>query len=403
MWQGQICHSEAPGRSTGIDRDCSQHRGPAMAHHGVLRMLLGVLVFAGCAEESPWLFPEVAASSRYVDYGAWADVSDVCMDDKLDAWDAYIEEVAAYLEVDPPQEKIRYSWVPEAAQNATTWTCAVGGNGCAYYAREGYHALVFARELEVLHEFVHAVDVPGLGRSHPVFIEGMAEYLSESGPTDVALRDFAVELERTVRQGELTSRNYRRAMHFVGSLIERGGFDRYLEFRALVGTHGEWPDFVSAYQEVYGEELSAALVAMESTPVQGRWQPWGCGSEDSGPAWSTPETLEVALRGECGDGGLFGGGLADGEPRFAKFFTLDIVHAGFYDVTLRGADGTTEDIAVQISSCPSARYSEHVLSSEPSVIMIWEGRHQVRVDYPSAAAARSGVILRLENLNPVGP
>lgn len=367
-------------------------------------VVAGWLLFAGtegCAEDGIEL-PEVVAHSKYVDYGAWADVSDTCMTARLRRWDEYIERVAGNLGVDVPARRIVYTWVPEAEVSAETWPCAGNAGGCANYDAKTELAIVFTQSVEKLHELVHAVEGP-LGPAHPVFEEGMAEYLSEMDPTDAALRDFAAEFKAMLDRppGEVSG-YYRRSMHFVGSLIQRDGMTKYKDYRGRVPEDGGVAEFAGAYAEVYGGDFEAALAEMARAPIQGRWIASECEGDAMSPAWSSPAVLEATLAGECGDGGLFGGGLAAGEPAYSKYFTLDILTSGYYALTVEGADGEASDAVVTMRNCPGVRWFDQALTAETGTIMVWQGRHQVRVDYASKAAARSGVKLRLENLNPEG-
>ena len=83
-----------------------------------------------CAGETEWELPEILASSKYIDYGTWADTSAVCMDAKLRQWDRFIEQTAEFLGVAPPAEQIRYTWVPKQFDAPGRWGCGDSARGC---------------------------------------------------------------------------------------------------------------------------------------------------------------------------------------------------------------------------------------------------------------------------------
>jgi hypothetical protein len=290
--------------------------------------LIVLLLGCACAVEDDVELPEIVASSRYVDYGAWADVSNVCMDDRLALWDGYLEDVAGYLGVELPAEKIRYSWVPEGDLKPERWPCVDTAEGCAFGDRgDPRMRYVATRRLEHLHELVHSVELAALGKAHPVLQEGMAEYLSGGGVATAALDDFAADLiEILERDRRLDYYGYSKAMHFVGSIVEKHGIEQYLVFRSRAPADGGAAPFAAAYEEVFGESFEGALDEMSQSPVLGRWQPWGCGDGYESLPWPTSEggTLEVTIGGACGDAGFYGGGFMAGEPGFSKHFTLDL-------------------------------------------------------------------------------
>ena len=355
--------------------------------HRSLHLLLCALVLA-CEVDTR--LPEVVASSKYIDYGTWADTTAVCMDDRLAVWDRYIEQTSAFLGTDPPARRIRYTWVPEDLQDESTWPCGpfeVGG--CTRIADNK----VFVGRAEILHELVHAVETPAFGRAHKVFGEGMAEYLSEVAPTLGTALDFSAAFVDMVDSDRMTGEDYPLAMHFVGSLLERDGSEKYQAFRALVPTDGKFADFAVAYDQVYGEDLSAALAAM-SGPIRGQG-PWLCdGSIGARIAIDGSRTLLLA--GECGDGDFFNPGSAEGELGASKVFMLDVTVSGYYEMTLRGAGAPSMPYSLQITSCPGTNLEDTSASSEQVMTAaLWEGgSYRLQVWYPGGSEGAATLELK---------
>ena len=358
-------------------------------------LLAFALALFRCTDESPIELPQVVASSKYVDYGAWADTSLLCMEDRLAAWDAYIEDISAFLGVPAPARRLRYTWVPETEKAIDTWPCR-GAKGCARLNEDGYLARLYYVDLEGLHEFAHAVEIPAFGEAHPIFDEGMAVYLSEAISTDLTLPGFAADFVSMI-DDDISSIYYRRSQQFVAFLIEKGGVEKYYEYRSLVGMGG-YPEFSSAFRAVYGEDFDEALKTIELNPPEGRWLPWGCRADSEVLGWKQPGVLDADLHGECGDGQFYGGGFAEGQPGFSKVYTLDVPVAGVYELSVQGPAGTGEYRA-EIVSCPKTKYGFIITSSEqPYSGILWQGRHQVRIDFPPAAASQGDAKLKLEFL-----
>lgn len=351
---------------------------PPVLHRSLL-LLCSALVL-GC--EIPTRLPEVVAASKYIDYATWADTTTLCMDDRLAVWDRYIEQTSAFLGTDPPAGRIRYTWVPEAQQDESTWPCSLSGvGGCTRLADSEYQSQVFAGKAEMLHELVHAVETPAFGRAHKVFGEGMAEYLSEFAPTVGTALDFSAAFIDMVDRDRLTGDDYPIAMHFVGSLLERDGREKYQAFRALVRTDGKFGDFVAAYEQVYGEDLSAALAAM-SGPLKGQG-PWLCDGS-IGPRITIDGSKTLLLAGECGDGEFFNPGTAEGELGASKVFMLDVAVSGYYEMTLRGSGAPSMPYPLRITSCPGTPPENTSASTEQNnAAALWEGgSYRLQVWYP---------------------
>jgi hypothetical protein len=325
--------------------------------------------------------PEVVAAGKYVDYGTWADTTAVCMDDRLAAWDRYIEQTSAFLGTEPPMRRILYTWVPEGQQEDSTWPCRpYGVGGCARPHDSEYQSLIFAGRAEMLHELVHAVETPAFGKAHKVFAEGMADYLSEFAPT-YGQDDFPAAFVDLVERDFQGGGDYDVAMHFVGALLERDGRGKYQTYRALVPVRGKYADFAAAYAQVYGEDLSEALAAMDE-PSQGQG-PWLCDGIVGAPIQIDGSDAPVLLAGECGDGDFFNPGAEEGERGASKIFMLDVAVSGTYEMTLHGAGAPAMPYSFVITSCPGTNANIVAAAAEQAVIAtLWAGPQSLQVWYP---------------------
>jgi len=357
------------------------------------RLCAFFLALAGCGGDLD--LPPLVASSKYVDYGTWTDTTAVCMDDKLAVWDRYIEQTSAFLGIDPPTRRIRYSWVPESEQHDVTWPCSPSGvGGCAYPADSEYQSFVFAGRAEMLHEFVHAVEIPAFGRAHKVFSEGMAEYLSEGDPPWGVKIDFPTQFVDMVERDRLIDDDYRVAMHFVGSLLERDGSEEYLVYRALVPRDGKFAEFAAAYAQVYGEDLFEALAAM-GEPIEGQG-PWLCDGSVGPRIEIDGSGAPLLLAGECGDGDFFNPGADEGERSASKVFMLDVAVSGKYEMTLRGAGAPAMPYSFVITNCPGTNQGTTTGSAErPSIATLWAGSHRLQVWYPGGLEGAATLDVRL--------
>lgn len=330
--------------------------------------------------------PEVRARSRYIEYATWADDAALCMDWTLARMDEFLEETAAYLEVDPPAPgSVRYVWVPEELQTEDVWGCrnATPGfpDGCYRSMDEG--GLIYTEQVPHPHELVHAVDIAALGAPHVLLAEGLAEHLGSSTRHADGLPGFAAGFEALVRGGE-RPRDYTLPMHFVGALLDEGGVDAFKQLRAAVPGDASWDEFAAAYQDVYGEPLPAALARMETRTVVGRLAP-PCAGEEL--AWTDPVALTATLRGRCGDPGFVGAGGVDGTPAFRKSFVLDIAEAGYYRIVLTGLDpGLDPGTPVAALSGCAGVDSELVVATAQggSLGRLEPGAHQLTVAFTRA-------------------
>ncbi|WAS91247.1 hypothetical protein [Nannocystis punicea] len=326
--------------------------------------------------------PEIVATSKYVEYGTWAEPSHVCMDEKLAEIDRFIEETAAFLEVEVPAEPIVYVWYPTMPEEED-WPCSSDAACYTTVSSKGYiPSTVWFGTETTFHEFVHAVDNAGLGQGHSVFAEGLATYLSSHASSANAMAPdmfparFAAMLEEGVTQ-------YGLAEHFVGSVIAKHGLDGYKRLRKEVSRGARLPEFSAAYRRALGEELDAALMAMQA-PIAGRF-PWYCDGEEV--QWPKPGDLEVTLRGSCGDGFFWSEGRAEGVASRWKDFVLDVPEAGVYTFTVSPSSGESAGTFAVLNGCPGTQ-SGNILSTDgvPGFNILRPGRHHLRVGIPADAA-----------------
>lgn len=374
-----------------------------------LQASLGLLLSApacGCGEEPAWTLPDIAASSKYIDYGTWADTASLCVDDRLAAWDRFIERTSAALDVPPPATRIRYTWVPPEFDAPERWGCVGDAWGCSLSTNH----LVFVREFEILHEVAHAVEWSALGSTHLILSEGMAEYLSESAneSTEGIRGTFPQDFWEMLHAGNPDDHfDYSLAMHFVGSLVTRHGMPLYREFRQRLDRESTSDEFIAAYEAVFQEDLVDALEWMTASPVLGRWIPWGC--DDSFKTevvpWTAPGQLHTVLEGECGDTHFFVGGATDSVPSGAmpgmgREFRVQVDDAGLYKLTVQ-ADAP---FLVRLEHCPETQFGRISLpggSSETGELR--PGPHFLQVFFAPGTDPESPVPIDLELISPLPP
>lgn len=223
-----------------------------------------------CADEPTFEFPDIRAESRYIEYSDWADAP-LC-DSLLDELDAYVEDVAEFLQVPPPPPaSIRYTWVHPDAGVEDPLPCPEGAGGCAREVNGKVR--VFAKVPDHSHELVHAVHLLTLPWTHALLHEGLANYLGTTdvlGPyvPDEFAREFQTLLDAERRPN--THEEYQVAMHFVGGVIERHGLETFKALWHAISPDTGASEFAAIYLELVGEPLADALLALEQhTP-----EPW---------------------------------------------------------------------------------------------------------------------------------
>lgn len=377
-----------------------------------LQILIVGAITSSCGEEAelplPELpeLPEVLASSKYIDYSTWEDGTVVCMDDRLAEWDAFIEEASGFLGVAPPTRRIQYVWMnlpafptmdSKSASEWDLWGCDESSMGCYSHRPESERAVIYSKTVEQYHELMHAVDLAAFGFGAPVLQEGVADYLGGWGSSEDILEDFPQRFKEWV-DAELLPEDYRPAMQFVGSVLERYGVEKFKELRVKMPREARFSEFAAVFEEVYGRPLEPELVAMSAAPVQGMGALWeGCGDRSEVVPWAGPGLIDTVLRGECGDASFFGGGFAEGQPGFMKIFTVEVADAGFYDLSISGS-GPAAPYHVTIDGCPGVGGTVSASEGDSGFGMLSAGRYRVRVLFPQAPEPRGEVSLRLERI-----
>jgi len=361
-----------------------------------MRCLLVPCVFSACDACEPQL-PVAVASSRYIEYHTWmypdglVDDAVVCMDDKLASMDRFIEFVAETLELDVPATPIHYVWTPRALLSEDTWICPAGAVGCFDSDGPGGRKVVYSTELDLSHELVHAVEIPALGQSHPVFEEGMANYLSTAWSSADILPEFPATLKAGIGPGRHPGGEV--SMHFVGALLARSSMAQYVELRSRVGHDDGLYEIAAAYEDVFGASFDEFLEDASTDPVIGL----GADPLCVGPPtllWESPGSLDTTVSWACGDGKTFGIG-----ETFQTTFSLDIQREGHARMTVSSVDDGVEPNAL-LDTCPGGGEGVFnvIVASEghwaPGVLR--PGRHVLSVSMQADPAAMGELSLVFE-------
>lgn len=346
--------------------------------------LVVIISAAGCPGSSESLeTPRVVASSKYVDYATSADTSFVCMQNVLADWDKFIDDTADYLEVGTPAKGILYRWMPQGASFTQKLPCKSLqiASACTRQDSPEYDAVIYDSQLEPdnsYHELVHAVEIAISKRTHPLLKEGMAEYLSDPYTTSSVLIEFPEEFTLMLERSPHPD-NYTIAMHFVGSLLEHGGVDKFKKFRSLIPVDGKIKDFSDSYQQIYHEDFLNALVEMSDAPIAGRGTLWGCRGETP-LEWSSDGVLKQKLEADCGDANLYGGGSSYEDAYYTKVFTLEIASAGIYEFSIEGEGFGYVD------GCPGYPGGGSGFNNvEPRRMPLSEGRYRMPITFLSSS------------------
>lgn len=308
--------------------------------------VLGTVLLIACPESTAPDLPEIAASSKYIDYRPRADTTAICMDDALAREDRFIENVADFLDIAPPHGRINFVWDPsQSIFDPDTWACnkkegTPHARNCYKYVSGDDYGIITSSGFVQYHELVHAVELPSLGYGNSILMEGLADYLGTKNTSDAIVSDFPTAFKTMLASDDPV--DYAVAMHFVASIIDRFGVEKYKTLRRTLPADATAERFSSDFQSIFGIPLDAALSDM-TEPIQGLQPREGCGDDapDTIP-WTTPERIETTLHRKCGDRYFIGGGFADGRPGFGAYLTVDIPQAGTYELTVTDPNKTLE-------------------------------------------------------------
>lgn len=344
--------------------------------------------------------PEIVAASKYIEYGTRAEPSQICMDEKLAEMDQFIEETAEFLDVAFPAEPIVYVWYPTEPEEED-WPCSTDAACHINLSSKGYifSTLPFGTQT-TFHEFVHAVDTAGLGRGHPIFAEGLAEYLSlTSTSMGTSVLDGFAEAFTAMLAEDITQ--YGLAMHFVGSVLQKHGLGGFKRLRNEVPIGARLQEFMAAYPRALGEDFVAALMEMEQQSIAGKF-PWYCDGEEI--PWPNPGDLEVTLRGSCGDGFFWSEGRVEGVPSQWKDFVLDVPAAGIYTLTVSTVTGKTAGTFAVLDGCAGTK-SGNILTSDgvSGTNRLGPGRHHLRLGFPADASEPAMIANMKLEFHPLPP
>ncbi|MBL8976630.1 MAG: hypothetical protein JNK56_38885 [Myxococcales bacterium] len=350
--------------------------------------LLLALAVAACETREAENYPDVIAASKYIEYSTWADATDVCMDKNLAALDRFIATTATFIGVDPPNDKIRYLWIPESVQTPDNWTCPLNALGCFNFGEQPNSIL--AETLDLYHEFVHAVAFAALGPTHQVLSEGLAEYLGKPESITTTAKDFEADFTAMLGRSPIPD-DYRLAMHYVGSCIEQHGINKFKDLMHRVPMDATFDAFAAAHQSVYGESLTVSLARM-TAPIHGQI-PDTCAGEEL--PWGDGPNLELTIHGECGDDFFYSGGSVADEYQSYKRYLVDVPTAGPYALQLEHA-GQPALAFGDVRSCPGVEFgSTYNLDGEAGFGSLNPGLHQLTIGFPPGSGPTPELELRL--------
>lgn len=331
----------------------------------------------------------IVVESEYIEYDTPADDSMLCMDDHLRILDTFIEETAASLGVAPPTGKIGYTWIPSRITTVEDRPCDDGPKrrDCVVGTDDPVH--VYTELLEDYHLLVHAVSRAAVGPSHPLLEEGLARYLGDGGD-DNYKPDFPAGFKAMLGRGPVPDyAPY--ALHYVGSLLEVHGVEKFKELMRRMPVAGDVVDLAQAHLAVYGEELDAALAGMD-VPIRGQLE-FPCEGETL--AWTGGADLDVTLRGECGDGYFYGAGSVEGYPAFYKNFILDVPTPGVYEMRVEATGDAAVPAVAGAYGCAGQGDIIGAESGSPSSGRLEAGRHLLILGFPQVAEPKGEARLQL--------
>lgn len=360
--------------------------------------LTGLVLLGGCAED--FEMPPEVASSKYIDFHTDADASVICMDDRLAREDRFIERTAEVLGAPVPGGRIDYVFDPRW-EGSDPWICPVGAQACYRSREKDDLSVVVARTLTQHHELVHAVEGQALGQGHPTLIEGLAEYL---GTTNLSLNwEGFPERFKNMLDASPKPSEYRVAMHFVGSLIERYGVEKYRALRERMPEDAGLEEFAEVFAEEIGVSLDDALTAMDGASVYAVDEVEGCDEDAPVLAWTEPGVIDATIEAVCGDPWFYGGGFSIGDAGFYGHHVVEVAEAGMYELTVGGVGAGPVPLRAGVVGCSFDVQGTGVLSIDghAGTGSLGVGRHTLGIAFPQRDEARGEATVLLTYLGPV--
>lgn len=334
------------------------------------------------------------ATSKYLAYRTDADAAVICLDEMLAREDKFIESVAMKLGVDPPPGPIDFVWDP-VKDSSDPWVCPA--TDCYKHDNEGDLSLVVSDTLIQHHELVHVVDIQGLGhgdRGHLTLSEGLADYLgtlSVDSPRD----DFSDKF-RTMLATILKPIDYDLAMHFVGSIFEQHGAEKYRAFRDALPSDAGLDQFAAVFADIYGHSLDDALDAMNGEKFYGIDDFPGCDGKAPAIAWTAEGLLDTEIKSSCGDPWFFGGGFSDGIAGFYGYYAVDVPQPGNYELTVRGLEDGPAPLLAGVRGRTIDKGAVASLKGETGTGLLQGGQYILVIAFPP----RSEAMVRFKYLGP---
>ena len=356
-------------------------------------------LLAGCNGDLD--LPPAVASSEYLAYHTDADSSIICMDDFLMRQDRFIEQTAVLLGVEVPSKTIDFMWDP-VPKRSDPWACPPNRDGCYQHRAEDELEVVVSPRLANHHELVHAVEIQALGSGHQTLEEGLAEYLGTSYSPSFAPDNFPGAFKAMLAKSPNPS-DYGLAMHFVGSIFARHGAEKYRELRARMPKTAGLQEFAEVFEAEYGQRLDDALIEMSNQKVYSIDMFFGCGEGEANElTWTSKGLIDTMIESSCGDPWFYGGGFTDGQAGFYGLYAVDVLEAGYYDLTVTGiADGPVP-LRAFVTGCSFALLESAVASFDGQTgrRILQAGRHTVVIAFPERSEAKGDAAFRLEYISP---
>lgn len=359
-----------------------------------------VLAAPGCGDgEAP--LPPVSASSKYIDYATYADASVICMGDTLAREDRFIEGVTAFLGIPVPTGRIRFVFNPHQASDVPQPFACDTASSCYNYTEADDTGTIVSSNVVNHHELVHAAEIPVLGADgHRMLIEGLADYLGTSNSSAAILDNFPTAFKEMIAEDPMPN-DYRLAMHFVGSIIEKYGVDSYKALRKSMPSDGGTDELAVAFDAVYHKSMDVALAEM-TTPIRGVLPYDGCVGDDAERIeWTEPRLINRIIDGECGDPWFVGAGFSENRAGFAKVFVIEVTEGAWYEFSLKSPSGAVPHPEAVLHSCDETDDGSVSVDGLAGSGILYPGRHSVTVGFPQGPEARGEALLRLEYFAPL--